>query len=453
MKKNLFLSAIVILLLLFAYYHEEIGNKRKELRLQVLNKIVTFDSEMVDSITLPQTKLIKTDRVWRVGELNYPANSAAIEKLLHRFQSIHKLKEIRLTEKNEKEFFIHQDHMITITSFGKKWKYRLGDVSEITGNFYFQDLSGPVKKLYLAKDVSTFEGFYRSELELYLNQYIQLKDFILGKPESYVEPRVFHLLGLKKLEKIRIDNQWNRWFEIDLMNETLTPPPRKGIKTKQLKLLTQGLLGNVKMKNLHKEGVLGEVIGTVKFYGMEKTIEAKLHESLDGQKGLYVAYSGNDWIYELDEKSKTLFFMNRQDCLDKKINYPVLLHQLKKLDFEMALGDGKYFSFHVDDIQKFEFESKSKQVTKIHVQNMNFLFNLVFGLDKFKHASEIQDVAPSGKNRMFTIQLKLLEKELQIDFYQEQIVILDLSDKYQLLYPYNFGVLGINKASDFFALK
>ena len=195
--KNTILFIITILLVLIAYFHEEIGKKNTEEKILKKNRIVTFNPEMIDRIELPRTKLVKVNRQWFVEDLDYPANTLAVENLLKHLYAIHQIRPIQFKKNKQNEFFVDQNHLITLSSFGKTWKYRLGDISQLTGNFYFSDLSGDSEKLYLARDTTTFQGFYKTELELYLNQYVQLKDFILGTSQAFLEPKVFYNLDIE----------------------------------------------------------------------------------------------------------------------------------------------------------------------------------------------------------------------------------------------------------------
>lgn len=461
--KNTILFIITILLVLIAYFHEEIGKKNTEEKILKKNRIVTFNPEMIDRIELPRTKLVKVNRQWLVEELDYPANTLAVENLLKHLYAIHQIRPIQYKKNNQNEFFVDQNHLITLSSFGKTWKYRLGDISQLTGNFYFSDLSGDSEKLYLARDTTTFQGFYKTELELYLNQYIQLKDFIFGTSQAFLEPKVFYNLDIETdgLESIKINNKWNRWFEVQLNNEKTIPPVQKGLRYRDLKVLTKRLIDSVThegiiYKGKHK-GKLSEEMSTITFKGFSKKIIAKLYSDLDGKKGFYVAFKGfkqkKNLIYKLKKDAEKIFFINVQSFWNKKVQYPIDIKSQDRFSFSISKNQKKKFLFYVDDLKTFEFKSENKQIKDINVAHMNFLFNLLLGLDRFEQADRVEEIRPSSKNIKFSLYVGLLGVDLRVDFYPSHILIVNHTEKYQLYYDVKFANLEVNSIDDFFALK
>ena len=451
--KNIILSLIVTVLLVIAYFHEELGKQKREEQLLEQQRVVSFNPQMIDKIVLPKVQLVKRDHKWFVADLNYPASSLAIENLLKHLHAIHQVKMIEMSTLNQSDFFTHQDHIISLSSFGKEWKYKLGDVSELTGNFYFADLSNGIEKLYLARDTSTFEGFYKTELELYLNQYVQLKNMILASSQAFLEPKVFYELDIDRLDSIKIDNKWNRWFEVKLDKGETIPAIVKGLKYHNLKMQVQNLINEVVHEGIAKEGVLGEVISTIKFKDMTKSIEAKLYNQLDGRQGSYVKYDGSDWIYKLKDDSKNLFFMNVQDFWDKKVHYPIKVKELSRLDFAIGVSQENSYRFYVDDLERFEFKTQNTNIKNINIEHMNFLFHILFGLENFQQASRVDSIQNSSNGKNTSIFVKLLDVLLRLDFYSDQVVVVNLSENYQLYFDTSFSRVKISDIDDFFALK
>lgn len=449
--KNLLLTVVLASLVTFAYFHEEIGKAKKEATKIESQKIISFMFDEVDRIELPNTNLVKNNGVWIVKEMNFLASNQNVNKLLKIIESIHQLDLVKLNGKSEKEFFKYQDYEFTISSKENTWKYRLGDVSELTGNFYVQDLNAKDRPIYIAKDTSLFEGMYKNELELYLNQYIRLKNYISAAPKVYMEPRVFYDVLQNGISRIKINNRWNRWFEVDVTANKTIPEIKSALKYLNLKSEVTSKMNLIHFKELHKDSVLSEKVSDIEITSEGKKIVASLYVSLDGRAGNFLQIKGNKWIYELKEGAEKLFFQNVQQFWDKKIHYQKDLSKLKRIDFELSVAD-IFYKFYIDDIEKFEFKWDDAKVKSVNVQNLNFLFHILFGLENFNQALIVKDLEKNDKE-IFAMKVKLLNKELTLRFYLKDIILENHSDNYQMHYDYSFSGLMLNSINDFFALK
>lgn len=447
--KNLALAFIVLALLIFAYFHEEVGKSEKKTAKLQSQKIISFNINEVNSITLPNTTLIKKNELWVVEQLDFRASNVYVKKLLEIIDSIHKLDTVNIKDRSESDFFNFQNHLIVIKTSDQTFHFRLGDVSELTGNFYFQELNSPQKKVYIAKDTSLFEGMYKTELELFLNQYIRLKNYILSPPKSYLEKRVFFEILNEKISKIKINNRWNRWFELDVVNNTSIPKVRPGIGYLNFERKIKEALELVKFKDVFESGDLGEQTSKIEILIDKNKITATLFNSLDGRAGNFLKVQGHEWIYQLEANSEIIFFQNVQKFWDKKINFKTNLAILDRLDFVI---DEK-FKFFVDDLNKFEFNYDKKTISSINIANMNFLFHLIFGLEEFNQAQMISDLDKDIKEKKFSMKINILNKKLNIIFFEKDLIVQNLTDTYQLHYDYSFAKIKFNSINDFFALQ
>lgn len=451
--KNLFLTLLLITLIVFAYFHEEVG-KSEELKRQTISKqVIKFEISQIDKITLPNCKLIKINNNWKVGDLNFQASLENVEKLLTIIHSIHKLDKVELSGKSEKDFFKFQDYKFSIESFGQEWKFRLGDVSELTGNFYLQELNTDKKEIYTVKDTSSFEGLYKTELELFLNQYIRFKNYILAPANSYIESRVFYDDLLLGIQSIKVDNKWNRWFEVDAVRNETYPKALKGIKYRNLSRQIKELISTIKFKKLLKPGVFGDQTSQLEIKRNDKVVKATLYNSLDGKAGNFLLVQGHEWVYLLSEKSESLFFQNVQQFWDKRLHFDTKINEIKRIDFELSSDDDKYFKFFVDDLDKFKFKWKTPQIKSINVENFNFLFHLILGLDKFSQAKLIKEGQVLENSNGFELYMRIFDKDLIVKFYDKDLVIVNITDNYQLHFDYSFAGLKIRSVNDFFALN
>lgn len=452
MKKNGILIVLLMGLIVFAYYFEELGEHRGRLAYDAKHRIVNADFKNIDAILLSKVKLLKIDGRWMVGDLDYPASNTLIDKLFNHLKSIHLVK--ALNEKDEDQFFARQSHFITLSALGKNWKYRLGDVSEVTGNFYFQDLNGSERVTYLARDISEFSGFYKTELELDLGKYLALKDLIAGGPENFVNANLFRHFVTEQIKSIKINNKWNRWYEVDFENKMTTPSIPKGLRYKNLNNMLKEFVALGKIKRLisnvgHK---LDLDLCEVEVVGNDKIVY-RVYGELDGEKGIYVTTENDPkWIFEMDQKSREIFFSNVQIFWNKRIFHKEDLLDLKSFDFK--LGDQKsLYKFQVTDIESFQIKNDDSRIEKLHVGNFNMLFNLIFSLTKFNQAKQVLFELPEEIQPRFQLAMELLKKELLLHFYDSKILIENKTDGYTLEYLFPVADYKYNSLYDFFALK
>ena len=454
MKKNLILTAALTALLTFTYFFQELGSKKKRQLLEIKNKIIKVPFNEVDWAQLKNTKLIQTNGRWMVGDLDFPASESKVQALFNHLASIHQIKELPLD--NVEQYFSVNDYEVVIGSMGKSWKYRLGDVSELTGNFYFQDMNTSPNRVYLAIDTSEFSGLYKTELELYLNKYLNFKDQILASPYYFVNKDLLRGIEVSDIAKFKIDNKWNRWFEVNLKDQTTTPAPFKKMVPVNLSQIMNEDLEKLKIKELkpRDKSMLKSQICKVNFeLNSGEVIELLVFAQEGDEAGMFVTTSVDPkWVFKLDIKARDFLFGNIQKYWNKKLFTEKDLEHLDSLELLIGQKDKRY-RFKVDDVANFELKAISEEVTSINKSNTNLLFHILFSLTQFNQASVAYDELIKIDENLLTISVWILEKDLEIVFTPTRVFILNKTDKITLEYLFPAGDYNLDSLNDFFALK
>jgi len=451
-KKNLFLLSIIISLIGFVYFWEELGNKQRFIDVSSEEKVVLFDITKVVELTLKNTKIIKDADDWIIGDLGYKADNAKIRFILKTLNGIIKIKELKVSEDKEKEFFTHQDQSFTVKTFDKKVTFRLGDISPVTGQFYLEKFELGKKEIYLCRDINVYDGLYKNELEAEYQKYIALKDIITSSPMNLINPILINDLDVSNIAKITIDNTYNRWFEIDFLNSKTTPEVFSSVNYNNLKKQFNFLWKKVKVTRISENSlnILTNIISTVTLQmKSQEKFKIELFGLLDGVEGYYARVNSSKEVYFIDQSAKDFFFANVQDFWDKRINFNVDFSGLDKLEFKL-FNKSKSFSFVINDLKTFIVESS--EGLKVKQLNMNLLFNILFSLTDFRQA---QFINPELSNSVKGVKVgvKLLERTFNLYFSSNLITVQDVENKLEYIYPHKNKAINIQGLEDFFALN
>jgi hypothetical protein len=455
MKKNLFLIGLLSALISLAYVWEHLEIKEKFKAENNLEKLLKLKNDDVVEISLKNSKLLKKDGQWIVGELNYSADNSKIKILLGALAGLSIVSEITLIEtKPADEYFLHQDHTFQVKTFSQDYSFRLGDVSPITGNFYLESYSLGQKKLFLVRNTNVYEGLYRNELESEFQKYLVLKNLVTAMPMDLIEAQFYPQLALDKIENIKIDNRINRWFELNFLNSDTQPKIYPGLEYKNLKQQFEKLWFNVKIEKFFELGkhVLSEKLSTIEIKLHDSSVKFTLYGLMNDIPGYYAVIENEARIYQLDEKSRDFFFANVQDFWWKQHFSKTLVNSLTKLDFKLGLN-GHFYSFEVPDIKLFEVRSHDLRVNSVNAGNMNLLFNLIFNLVEFEEAKFIQQEFTKAQVDSISFDLELLDKKFKVRFLEYLIIVQDLSGKLEFAYPHRIPGIHIKQLTDFFTLK
>ena len=352
MKKNIILTVIFFFLVGVGWLIDSgtLTTSEESTEAQSLFKINKSDFV---SFKLPKSKIVASELGPMVEVLNSPVDPVAFDKLFKNLNSLVVVKEL-VDSKNSEEFFTHQSLMVELETKKGQLKFRLGDVSGLTGSFYLQTFEGGNEKLFVVKNNSVLNGYYKSKLEADLKKYLELKDLLSATAFELIDKRLLSSLDISRVQKIKVDNRRNRWFEIDLEQGGTTPAPPKSVSFDFSKEKIYELLLGIKFKKFEalRNSVLEDSLSTVDIKINDEVLTLKLYGLLNNEKGLFVSKSYRpETVFTLSD-GQDFFFDNVQSFWDKKLILPTeKILNLEKLNFKLGLNLRQMVDFYAYDIQ------------------------------------------------------------------------------------------------------
>jgi hypothetical protein len=437
-KKNILLSILLTGLILISYFYEEVGKSNKEKVLVEKNSLIK-NFEHIDVIKLEKLKVLKLKNKWSLENEKRSLSSSRINEVLNIFSGL--MIEGKIDKREElSNYFKFNKVKASFISGGVEQTITLGDVSEITGNFYIL-LND--KDLYICSDQSLLDTPYKTQLDLKLRKYLRLKSTLSLIPFDLLNKRVLYNYDLTKLKKIKVDGRRNRWFELDLVKNITSPKPYKGIEPKKLLEYTVHLLNKfmIKKRMTINSKLLSDEMGVVNLFFDDEQIEMKLYASYNGVFGRYLHMSNSIEIYELETISKNVFYMNIQDFWNKTFIFNENMQEIDSFGFELSSDNKIYNSFSISDAkEKFVIKSLSENVEFTEFK-INFMFNLIFNLVDFKEAKYIEENIDLQKEKSHLF-LKLFNKTFSIYKNKNLITVVDHTLKIKYFFNYNSQPLG-----------
>jgi hypothetical protein len=431
--KNTILFVILTCLIAFAYFYEEIGKEKKNI-VSVEKKSLIKSFSSINEISFDGLDILKQNKAWVIPNEKRSLSLSRVTEIMNVFSGI----EIEATIiKREKlsSYFRFQKIEVEFRQGKVIQKIALGDVSELTGNFYIL-LND--KDLFICSDKSLLDTPYKTELDLKLRKYLRLKRIMTSEKFQLINKNILYNYDLDQISKIKIDGRRNRWFELNLIKNITLPLPYSGVETKKLKEYVIHLLNKFKIKKRmsFNPKLVYDEMGTIEFYINNAQTELKLYSSYNGVFGRYLYINGSKELFELETVSKNLFYMNIQDFWIKTFIFNVDMVKINNFGFELSTDNNKYYAFGVSDAKnKFSITSLSKNVD-FEDFKMNFMFNLIFNLVDFKEAKYIEDKIDLELDRSH-LYIKIFNKKLSILKNKNLITVTDHSLRIKYYFNYN----------------
>ncbi len=443
MKKNSLLLFFFFLLLGFAYYLEEVDKPNKAISKIDSKKLISFTSE-IKKIQFEKYELRKNENEWAILGSSYPANRNYIEEFISILKSLVVIAELPLSQQGD--VFKQFKSQISFETDKNKYVFLIGDVSDITGNFYLKYDN----KLYVVQDTSPFESIYKSELDLNIKRYLRFKNFLQSNSNQMRETRILLPLLQNEILSARIDSQSNRWYSLDLEKNTTIPVVPKFIKYKSVRALFRSAMEKVQMVRVYSDTdkkLLSELKSQVLLTLDKESVEIKLYKALKGKYGDFVTISNKKDIYEIKEVGSQLFYYPYQYFWLKKFDLPLHIYNVESFKFSLSLDQKKYYEFEVDDVKTFSFKSLSTAVKSFKKDYLNFIFNIIFNSNSFSEAEFINENVKKADflEGNFVLSVRLFNKNFHIKIQDYDIEVLD--EEAQLSYIFskqNAQTKGIN---------
>lgn len=451
MRKNLGLVLLLAALLGITYYTEEVSKAKNNIELGDTHKVFKTLSKFIE-IKLPKvTAAFDKEKKWQILNLDYPGSKEAIDSVILILKGLSHNTVINVTD--DSEYFQEGRIHFSIRTDKNTFKLTLGDVSSVTGSFYFKVND----TLYSGQDQSHFSDTYTNDLDLKIKRYLRLKKLLDLKPEDIIEKSLFRHVNLKSINFAKIDNKRNRWFQLDFANKKTVPLPYKKVKKKDLKKYFSFYLKQVFIKKIitGNKNVFTNLVSVVDFGGPQISTNIKLFAGLNGNYGKFLRVSGDDRVYEIEDKGSGIFYGNVQDYWWKTFPIDIDFKNIDRFQYEISLNHNDYKKFLITDIQKFKIEILSKDVLSVNQNMMNFVFNLLLNLVDFKESSFITPVNIGEELAISkeSISVKLFGGIYNIHIKKGEIIVLDITNSLKHTFKYNTGQFKADTLQRIFTVK
>lgn len=437
-KKNLFLFFLLLILLSLTYYWEEVY-KRKQVQ-DVQEKLALIvDIPEIQKIDFPNFTIQLEKDKWKLKGFPFNLSKEKVNLLFKFLDGMKISSKISTLEKKNEEYFSKNDLSFQVTSSKGSFNYKIGRISPVSGRFFVQ--SSLLRDLVLViENSSPIQSAYINEADKLNQNYDQLQSILKSNGSFLLEENLLTLNGvnLNNFTQVRIDGRHNRWFELNLKEQTTFPLPFKDIKVHPLQHHFKSIFSRMKVRNLNifKQRVLSEKRGTITFKG-ESTLVLEYFKSLNSEYGNFVRIKGEPHVYSVEFLDLNIFETNVQHFWRKRIDYHTKFSDIKVLNFNLSLKTGKDIKCQIDDLDSFEVKTTDSRVENISKPHVNFLFNLILNLTDFVEAKYIMLIEEEKPLADYDIAIELLDKTLGIKIDPNHIIVYDKSNELEYFYDYD----------------
>lgn len=411
MKTNLWLLAILILLLTGTYFFQE---KRTE---ENFRKSLLAERIITDKITAIKTNGFEANLVnqqWKSGEDLLSFND--FNRMLKMLTNLKKIKTLEpTTEVKGLEFSVNNK------------KYILGEMNLDKSGFYFKEDAN----VYLAVvDAETTQIHTKQDNinELKLDE---LKDLLSKTTTDLLEKQLFRYYPKLEYESVSIKPDGSLDFELDFKNNTTLPAPMKGIEVhddlagKFRSLLTQiKIKKKIKPETKYKKNKLGELT----FFPSELKWEIFLPNK---DKADVYLFDSEGRAFEALGGTLRVFLIQLQDYWDKKVIPPSEFKSFDALTVNFSQGPEE-LTLTVKNREPLEFTSEQP----LQEEKVGELFQVIFNLGKYDQGQRVSNLTTSQLRQILSedtsLRLEIMGQELAIVSYGNEIIVANITQEYKV---------------------
>lgn len=325
MKRNLTLIGILLGLLAFIYFFEELGQRQEIKEKQKREELFSSSAfGVLTKLTLPHTELIFNEEssAILVGEHRLRGDSTKIKGVLDmlgalRVESVIAPNEI---EKRGVATFMGENPLKIKFHFEKgEIEFALGERLEISDGFYVHVVTPKETKYAIVSLQKKESEIYWRQGERAGRDYQRLRD-LLNHEDGF-----FYNLSLIKskveLKEVAISNLRNRSFTLNFENRSTIPAPFTGLSISAAALESfEAMINSLKGLKLIapiEPKKLTDLIASMALEARsgERTIW-EVYRRYDGELGPFLLMQGDHLIYKLGANELRAFFSNVQEFWD-----------------------------------------------------------------------------------------------------------------------------------------
>lgn len=398
MKKNLFLLALLLILLGVTYLFQE---KRSETEYnESLVKDLIITQEIVQ-LRLDGVLMTKDKEQWKTGDTLLSHNF--MKQLEKKLKELKKVKDIS----GDWQSYFPKPFSIEVNGTA----FTFGEMSLDQQSFYV----GVDKKIMLAVIEGESTELTSDEKKIAGIKYNELLTLLNKDLPELKENQFFRFYPKLPLDKVQVQMEGNLEFELNFKTNTTTPAPIKGIEVhekiqqKFLALLTQV---TIKEELDYAQTPKFKQLGKMRFANEDKVQEWEVWLTKKSSADAVIFDHQNKKVFQMIGGSLKIFFTHVQDYWDKKIIAPSKFHSFDKMTLTFTQGS-KSTPVQLINAQPLKFEAGQ---FKVNQDKMHILMSYLLNLSDKDQADRVSMLSPSERQQL------LAESHLRVEILGEEVL-------------------------------
>lgn len=418
MKKNAVLAGILVALLGVTYLFQEKKTEQKFEESLVKDKLYTG---AINQISVSGFDAKKENGSWKSGEILLSHNQMKV--IEEKIRQLKKVKEFAGDGKgvftSPVEFSVNNDKLI------------LGDLTLDRQAFYLSQNG----KVMLAVLEGTTRELVENEEEKQSAKLSELAGILSKHPKELLENQLFRFYPNLPFERVTIKIPDHLPFELDLKNNTTSPPPFPGISVHEnLSRKFMSLLSQMTLKEEIPYGEVGQKLGEMTFSAEGKGVMWELYTRNKKSADAVVVDPVRRKSWLMIGGTLKVFFIQLQDYWDKKNIPPSVFRSFTREPMTFTEGNLRTIVYVLNK-EPLEFESTGFRVDK---EKMLEVVSYAMNLGPLDQASRVSLLSNSEKKQILNethLRMEIFGQELLFWLRPEEIIIVNLSQGYKSHFP------------------
>lgn len=432
------------------------------------NQLIQVSFDQLYKIILPRIELVKNRDQWQTVQNSYPVDKTNLSDWWQNLKAVTIVRYLTAEEKkliNRNLIFPPNKAPLKLIAGSGDESYLFGEKLQLDEGFYVERTIKGVTELVVAKSMAPNDSVYETEQDRWQQQYGKLKMYLSKADNFFYNKNLLKQINSShnNIHHIYIENRWNRGFSL-LLDELKTDPP-----------IIQGLEYDELMITKFKEAILKlsavNLIFTPNFSVGLQDKSGDLYLSLNSQspsnekihltlfrryldkEGYFVINSEEPKVlFELESTAGAIFFNNVQDFWCKQVFASESLLGTTDESFSLSFPSGKKFDLLIPRAEEFDVKMLAPQ-GEVKIPPFRELFSLLVGTGR--KANRVSELTIEQEQMIFQapyVKMKIKNFDLVITVHGDEIVITNLTYRYQLHYLWGGKKAFAITANDYFYL-
>jgi hypothetical protein len=450
MKKNLILMGVLFALLGTAYLLEEVIKPQDDFARVVKGSLFQEDIAF-DAIKVGLFEINKQGTKWYLKNPHYLVSDLKLKAIVSKLSEVRFEKEVK-----RKASFFEKQIPIEMENNGKLVaKFTIGSAASTTGKFYLDVTKAGKTKTYLSHIDGASSVPFTDERERNLNLYYAMLSLVNPTQENYLETSLGYFYNLDDYEQVKIDNNHNRPYSLDLENNTTEPRPFTGLYLrKDFEQVVKTDFSSVHFKEVtpfKKVPAVNNLVSDIVLIGKTER-HLSVFTDYDGKEGRFLMDAEKKVIYELNADTMSFFFRPVQEYWNRRVTFAPNAYDQEDILFKFGIGEDVH-ELHIPSLKEFTVEYEGDEGFIVRQEYFNLVFNLLFGIGPFDQADYA--TSPAMKGAMVSenaYNLEIFGQEFLIDFKGVDIIVVNKTKNYNLHFHHPFPDKSPQSLNDFLSL-